>query len=109
MARIGFIGASGLMGHGMAKNLVTKGFPLTVRANRNRKPLEDILAARGSAEPRRAVARPAAVGADGGFDGVQDLHTRLKARETPQARFCWHCRKPLHARSDRCPFCGETQ
>lgn len=71
--------------------------------------LEDILAARGSAEPRRAVARPAAVGADGGFDGVQDLHTRLKARETPQARFCWHCRKPLHARSDRCPFCGETQ
>ena len=71
--------------------------------------LEDILAARGSAEPRRAVARPAAVAADGGFDGVQDLHTRLKARETPQARFCWHCRKPLHARSDRCPFCGETQ
>ncbi len=71
--------------------------------------LEDILAARGAAEPRRAVARPAAVAADGGFDGVQDLHTRLKARETPQARFCWHCRKPLHARSDRCPFCGETQ
>ena len=42
--RIGFVGL-GLMGHGMAKNLVTKGFPLTVRANRNRKPLEDILAA----------------------------------------------------------------
>lgn len=42
--RIGFIGL-GLMGHGMAKNLVTKGFPLTVRVNRNRKPLEDILAA----------------------------------------------------------------
>ncbi|MCX6542798.1 MAG: protein kinase [Acidobacteria bacterium] len=29
--------------------------------------------------------------------------------ETPQPRFCWHCRKPLHARSDRCPFCGEAQ
>lgn len=42
--RIGFIGL-GLMGHGMARNLVTKGFPLTVRVNRNRKPLEDILAA----------------------------------------------------------------
>ena len=42
--RIGFIGL-GLMGHGMAKNLVTKGFPLTVRAHRNRKPLEDLLAA----------------------------------------------------------------
>ena len=42
--RIGFIGL-GLMGHGMAKNLVTKGFPLTVRVNRNRAPLADILAA----------------------------------------------------------------
>jgi 3-hydroxyisobutyrate dehydrogenase-like beta-hydroxyacid dehydrogenase len=42
--RIGFIGL-GLMGHGMAKNIVTKGYPLTVRAHRNRKPLEDLLAA----------------------------------------------------------------
>jgi 3-hydroxyisobutyrate dehydrogenase-like beta-hydroxyacid dehydrogenase len=33
------------MGHGIAKNLVTKGFPLTVRVNRNRAPLEDLLAA----------------------------------------------------------------
>ena len=55
--RIGFIGL-GLMGHGMAKNLVTKGFPLTVRAHRNRKPLEDLLAAgakevKGNAEVAR--------------------------------------------------------
>jgi 3-hydroxyisobutyrate dehydrogenase-like beta-hydroxyacid dehydrogenase len=42
--RIGFIGL-GLMGHGMAKNLVAKGFPLTVRVHRNRKPAEDLLAA----------------------------------------------------------------
>ena len=42
--RIGFVGL-GLMGHGIAKNLVTKGFALTVRAHRNRKPLEDLLAA----------------------------------------------------------------
>jgi len=42
--RVGFIGL-GLMGHGMAKNLVAKGFPLTVRVHRNRKPAEDILAA----------------------------------------------------------------
>ncbi len=27
----------------------------------------------------------------------------------PAARFCWQCRKPLHARTDRCPFCGEGQ
>jgi 3-hydroxyisobutyrate dehydrogenase-like beta-hydroxyacid dehydrogenase len=42
--RVGFIGL-GLMGHGMAKNLVKNGFPLTVRVHRNRKPAEDILAA----------------------------------------------------------------
>ena len=42
--RIGFIGL-GLMGHGMAKNLVAKGYPLTVRVHRNRKPLEDLVAA----------------------------------------------------------------
>jgi 3-hydroxyisobutyrate dehydrogenase-like beta-hydroxyacid dehydrogenase len=41
--RIGFIGL-GLMGNGIAKNLVTKGYPLTVRAHRNRKPLEDLIA-----------------------------------------------------------------
>jgi 3-hydroxyisobutyrate dehydrogenase-like beta-hydroxyacid dehydrogenase len=42
--KVGCIGL-GLMGHGIAKNLVTKGFALTVRAHRNRKPLEDLLAA----------------------------------------------------------------
>ena len=42
--RVGFIGL-GLMGHGMAKNLVGKGFALTIRVHRNRKPAEDILAA----------------------------------------------------------------
>src|SRR5436189_69940 len=48
--RVGFIGL-GLMGHGIAKNLVSKGFPLTVRIHRNRKPAEDILAA-GAEEGR---------------------------------------------------------
>jgi RNA polymerase subunit RPABC4/transcription elongation factor Spt4 len=33
----------------------------------------------------------------------------VRARETPAARFCWQCHKPLHARADRCPFCGESQ
>ena len=28
---------------------------------------------------------------------------------SPSRGFCWHCRKPLHARSDTCPFCGEKQ
>jgi eukaryotic-like serine/threonine-protein kinase len=67
--------------------------------------LDDLLAAR-SATPRRA-ARPTP--SEMGSDDVQEIQTRLKARETPPPRFCWHCRKPLHARSDRCPFCGETQ
>jgi eukaryotic-like serine/threonine-protein kinase len=61
--------------------------------------LDDILAAREPL-PQRAAGVPRG-------DGQQ---TRLRDRETPQPRFCWHCRKPLHARStDRCPFCGESQ
>ncbi len=46
--RIGFIGV-GLMGHGMAKNIVEKGWPLTVMGHRNREPVED-LKRRGAAE-----------------------------------------------------------
>lgn len=46
--RIGFIGA-GLMGHGMAKNLVEKGVPLTVLAHRNRAPIDDLVR-RGAGE-----------------------------------------------------------
>ena len=42
--RVGFIGL-GLMGHGMAKNLALKRFPLTVKVNRDRSRLGDILAA----------------------------------------------------------------
>jgi len=65
--------------------------------------LDAVLAAR-----TRSPHRP---GPSAGPDAaqVQDIQTRLKARETPQPRFCWQCRKPLHARSDRCPFCGEAQ
>jgi 3-hydroxyisobutyrate dehydrogenase-like beta-hydroxyacid dehydrogenase len=40
--RIGFVGL-GLMGHGMAKNLVAKGFPLTVLGHRNRAPVDDLI------------------------------------------------------------------
>jgi 3-hydroxyisobutyrate dehydrogenase-like beta-hydroxyacid dehydrogenase len=41
-SKIGFIGV-GLMGHGIAKNLLQKGFPITAMAHRNRAPLEDLL------------------------------------------------------------------
>ena len=40
--RVGFIGV-GLMGHGMAKNIVEKGYALTVMGHRNRAPVEDLL------------------------------------------------------------------
>jgi 3-hydroxyisobutyrate dehydrogenase-like beta-hydroxyacid dehydrogenase len=40
--RIGFIGL-GYMGHGMAKNLVEKGHPLTVMGHRNRAPVDDLI------------------------------------------------------------------
>ncbi|MFM8766489.1 MAG: NAD(P)-dependent oxidoreductase, partial [Rubrivivax sp.] len=48
MARIGFIGASGLMGHGMARNLLAKGHSLTLAVHRNRERVEDLLAAGAS-------------------------------------------------------------
>jgi serine/threonine-protein kinase len=76
--------------------------------------LDDLLAVRSGPKAPRSVARRAASHGSAPtitppVEDVQDIHTRLRARETPQPRFCWHCRKPLHARSARCPFCGEAQ
>jgi eukaryotic-like serine/threonine-protein kinase len=65
--------------------------------------LDDVISARGG----RRTPRPVAVEETPGE--FQEIQARLKAREAPQPRFCWHCRKPLHARSSRCPFCGEAQ
>ena len=36
-------------------------------------------------------------------------HNRNESDQHDSAGFCWQCHKPLHARTDRCPFCGETQ
>jgi 3-hydroxyisobutyrate dehydrogenase-like beta-hydroxyacid dehydrogenase len=54
--RVGFVGV-GLMGHGMAKNIVEKGWPLTVLAHRKREAVDD-LKSRGAKEAAspRAVA-----------------------------------------------------
>jgi len=57
--RIGFIGV-GLMGHGMAKNILEAGYHVTILANRNRVPVEDLLA-RGAAEATSAKALAEAV------------------------------------------------
>ncbi|MCK0167833.1 NAD(P)-dependent oxidoreductase [Jannaschia sp. S6380] len=48
MERIGFVG-TGLMGHGMAANILGAGYPLAVVAHRNRAPVED-LRSRGASE-----------------------------------------------------------
>jgi eukaryotic-like serine/threonine-protein kinase len=80
---------------------------LTVRYSRASDLLDDVLAARQPA-PRKA-ARSAGSPAGGSGDQLSEIQSRLKARETPQPRFCWHCRKPLQARTDKCPFCNEAQ
>jgi 3-hydroxyisobutyrate dehydrogenase-like beta-hydroxyacid dehydrogenase len=41
--RIGLIGV-GLMGHGIGKNILAKGYPLTIMAHRNRAPVESLIA-----------------------------------------------------------------
>jgi 3-hydroxyisobutyrate dehydrogenase-like beta-hydroxyacid dehydrogenase len=48
MPRVGFVGV-GHMGHGMARNLLEKGYPLTIVAHRNRVPVDDLVG-RGATE-----------------------------------------------------------
>jgi serine/threonine-protein kinase len=72
--------------------------------------LEDVMEAVNALRtPAAAPPSTRAPAARGGRDDAQSIQTRLRARDTPAARFCWHCRKPLHARTDNCPFCGEQQ
>lgn len=76
---------------------------LTVRYPRADDLLQDVLATRDDLASRRGPP-------SGARDGLsEDIQTRVKARATPQAKFCWHCSKPLQARTARCPFCGEAQ
>src|SRR5262245_56676141 len=41
--RIGYIGV-GLMGHGAAKHILKRGYPLTIMGHRNRAPVDDLVA-----------------------------------------------------------------
>lgn len=54
--KVGLIGA-GLMGHGIGKNIVTKGYELTVLGHRNRVPIDDLVS-KGAREGKtpRAIA-----------------------------------------------------
>ena len=92
---------------------------LTARYQRAADLLEDVLAARTPPARSRQRGEATASAATAAPVASKDLPARarddsgplarVRSRETPTAKFCWHCRKPLHARSDRCPFCGETQ
>jgi len=96
---------------------------ITARYQRAADVLDAVLAARGrpvatarsassgGPEPpaARRPGRPAPLDNRAAGKSADDIQARLKAREPPQARFCWHCRKALHARTDKCPFCGENQ
>lgn len=77
--RIGFIGV-GLMGHGMARNIVEKGYPLTIVGNRNREPVDDLVA-RGASEA--ATPKEAAVASDIVFLCVSDSSIVAKVIEGP--------------------------
>jgi serine/threonine-protein kinase len=84
---------------------------LSARYQRASDLLDDILAvptrARGP-QSRPAVTLPAGTGR-GAREAAPGAQPRARGREAPNPKFCWQCRKPLHARSDRCPFCGEAQ
>jgi len=84
---------------------------VSMRYQRASEVLADILAARSLSAARRSAAAATLEGAEPRRprDDANGIKTRLRARDTPAARFCWQCRKPLHARSDRCPFCNEIQ
>jgi hypothetical protein len=76
--------------------------------------LNDILTATAANQSRRtppagSIPKVEQSAARSSRDDAHSIQTRVRAREAPSARFCWQCRKPLHARADRCPFCGETQ
>jgi eukaryotic-like serine/threonine-protein kinase len=82
---------------------------VTARYQRASDLLEDVLAARAPAQARRVATPVPRDQGRGAREDAQGIQSRLRAREAPVARFCWQCRKPLHARTDRCPFCGEMQ
>lgn len=82
---------------------------VTMRYQRASELLADVLAARPAVPARRT---PEAADRDRsrlGRDDGAGVPSKARGREPAAARFCWQCRKPLHARTDRCPFCGETQ
>ncbi len=71
--------------------------------------LDDVLTARTGTLRRTPSPRSEPTGSSKSREEAQGIQSRVRAREVPAPRFCWQCHKPLHARTDRCPFCGEKQ
>lgn len=46
-------------------------------------------------------------GRDSKRSEIEDIRTRIKARELRKNARCWNCRRPLPLKSERCPYCGE--
>ena len=87
---------------------------ITERYQRASDLLADVVAAKAATQPRRTpqpgtIPRIDSASTRIGREDPHNIQSRVRARETPAARFCWQCHKPLHVRSDRCPFCGESQ
>ncbi|MCJ7589023.1 MAG: serine/threonine-protein kinase [Candidatus Aminicenantes bacterium] len=39
---------------------------------------------------------------------IDDILSRIRARERTNTDLCWNCRRPLPLKSRQCPHCGET-
>ena len=82
--KIGFIGV-GMMGHGMAKNLVEKGFPTAILGHKNRAPVEDLV--------KRGLTTSKQLGIMGGSNG--GLLVGTVAVERPDLFGAVVCQVPL--------------
>jgi serine/threonine protein kinase len=74
--------------------------------------LDDVLAIRTPPKARHTPPHGVTIGEDparAARPQRDDAAPGKRVRDGAAAKFCWQCRKPLHARSDRCPFCGEAQ
>ena len=79
---------------------------LSMRYRRATELLNDL--EHGSAPPSRpAPDRHAEPPRDAGRERVHVTPRRRLTDNPSSGRFCSRCHKPLHARADRCPFCGE--
>ena len=90
--KIGFVGV-GMMGHGMAKNLLKKGYDVTVMAHKNRKPIEDLVAqgakeAKTPSDVTAAIRCRHSVRDRGSAGGAGGLRQRRPSRRFPARAWC---------------------